>query len=671
MGKKNKKSAEHKERVAAKQNKKAAQKEKKGKGKGKDADSDVEDADLDAILAQYAEEQAKFMKVTEVVGGPPTPRSSATVLASPSNRNELLVFGGEYFDGNLATFFNNLFVYNIDRAEWKEVTSPNSPLPRSGHAWCRGGNTGGVYLFGGEFSSPKQGTFYHYNDFWHLDPSTREWTRLDSKGKGPPARSGHRMTYYKNYIILFGGFQDTSQQTKYLQDLWIYDCSKYTWFNPTLSTASQKPDPRSSFSFLPHESGAVLYGGYSRVKAATGINGKPAKGGVQRMTMKPMVHQDTWFLRVTPPGPEAPANAAPTVRWERRKKPANSPNPPRAGATMAYHKGRGIMFGGVHDVELSEEGIDSEFFDTMFAWNTDRNRFFPLTLRRPRAPGKKQLANQMKSKDRSKADEEELLQNLKALEAKKGIRSEEDDELQPEALKKDEEPEPEKPAIVRFEMPHQRFNAQLAVQDDTLYIFGGTFEKGDREFTFNDMYSIDLVKLDGVKEIFYNEPSNWHLLNEADSDEEMDDDEEEDLEDEEEEEDAMSLDTGSPAPTEVTVPSVTQEMENLEVEEQEGEPSVQDSRPLPRPFESLRDYFSRTGEDWQRILLDTLKEKGIATEKNIKELRKDAFNMAEEKWWDSREEVMALEDEQEEAGIGEVVSIADRGDNVGGAGRRR
>ena len=49
----------------------------------------------------------------------------------------------------------------------------------------------------GEFSSPKQGTFHHYNDFWHLDPSTREWNRLESKGKSPPARSGHRMTYYK------------------------------------------------------------------------------------------------------------------------------------------------------------------------------------------------------------------------------------------------------------------------------------------------------------------------------------------------------------------------------------------------------------------------------------------------------------------------------------------
>ncbi|KAJ5225832.1 hypothetical protein N7468_007057 [Penicillium chermesinum] len=673
MGKKDKKSAEHKARVAAKQSKKSAQKEKKSKAKGKDADSDAEDADLDSILAQYAEEQAKFLKVTEIPSGPPAPRSSATLLASPSNRNELLLFGGEYFDGTHATFYNNLYVYLIDRGEWREVTSPNSPLPRSGHAWCRGGNSGGVYLFGGEFSSPKQGTFYHYNDFWHLDPATREWTRLETKGKGPPARSGHRMTYWKNYILVFGGFQDTSQQTKYLQDLWVYDCSQYTWFNPTLSIASQKPDPRSSFSFLPHDSGAVIYGGYSRVKANVNTGGKQAKAGAQKMTMKPMVHQDTWFLRISPPAADAPANIGPTIRWERRKKPANTPNPPRAGTTMAYHKGRGIMFGGVHDVELTEEGIDSEFFDSMFAWTMDRNRFFPLSLRRPRAPGKKQQANQAaKSKDRAKADEEELLNNLKALEAKGGIRGDDDDdEFMKLSTPKDDEPiEPSKPAVVRFEMPHRRFNAQLAVQDDTLFIYGGTFEKGDREFTFDDMYSIDLVKLDGVKEIFYREPENWNLMDEAeDSDEDMDDeDEDEEMEDEDGE--AMSIDTGSPAPTEVTVPSVTQEMQQLEVEEETGAP-VDDGRPQPRPFESLREFFTRTSEQWQNTLLEALRMKGQAEGKTVKELRKAAFDMAEEKWWDSREEIMALEDEQEAAGIGEVVSMADRTENVGGAGRRR
>lgn len=92
----------------------------------------------------------------------------------------------------------------------------------------------------GEFSSPKQGQFFHYNDFWHLDPATREWTRLESKGKGPPARSGHRMTYFKNYVLLFGGFQDTSQQTRYLQDLWFV-LSRFLQSNQSSSFASLLP----------------------------------------------------------------------------------------------------------------------------------------------------------------------------------------------------------------------------------------------------------------------------------------------------------------------------------------------------------------------------------------------------------------------------------------------
>lgn len=392
------------------------------------------------------------------------------------------------------------------------------------------------------------------------------------------------------------------------------------------------------------------------------------------MTLRPMVHQDTWFLRLTPPASDAPTTAGPAVRWERRKKPANTPNPARAGTTMAYHKGRGIMFGGVHDVELTEEGIDSEFFDTMFAWNTDRNRFFPLTLRRPRAPGKKQQANQAtKSRgDRSKADEEELLRNLKALEAKGGIRDDdEDDEIMQSSAPQEEPVEPAKPAVVRFEMPHRRFNAQLAVQDDMLFIYGGTFEKGDKEFTFDDMYSLDLVKMDGVKEVFYREPANWNLMDEdEDSDEDMDDDEDDEEMDDEEAE-AMSVDPSSPAPTDVTVPSVTQDMEQLEVEEQESEAQPDDSRPQPRPFESLREFFSRTSEEWQKILIDMLRMKGQDENKSVKELRKAAFDVAEEKWWDSREEITALEDEQEAAGIGEVVSMADRAENVGGAGRRR
>ena len=71
----------------------------------------------------------------------------------------------------------------------------------------------------------------------------------------------------------------------------------------------------------------------------------------------------------------------------------------------------------------------------------------------------------------------------------------------------------------------------------------------------------------------------------------------------------------------------------------------------------------------------SIKAKGQAPESmSIKELKSKAFELSEEKWWDCREEITALEEEQEAAGIGEVVSLADRGQGsgtAGGAGRRR
>ena len=577
------------------------------------------------------------------------------------------MFGGEYYNGSLATFFNDLFIYNTDRGEWRKVTSPNSPLPRSGHAWCRGGNTGGIFLFGGEFSSPKQGTFYHYNDFWRLEPSTKEWTRIESKGKTPPARSGHRLVYHKNYIVLFGGFQDTSSQTRYLQDLWIYDCHNFVWHNPILPPATQKPDPRSSFSFHPHEAGALLYGGYSRVKTHAGA-GRQTKSAslASKLIFKPTVYQDMWFLRITQPSPEGPSSSPPSVRWERRKKPANAPNPPRAGATQAFHKGRGIMFGGVHDVEESEEGIESEFFDQLYALNLERNRFFPLTLRRARtAPGKQ--ADRTIKRQRGRADEADLLRNLAALESKGVVAELRAINADPELHVEETPTKPPKPFLKT--MPHPRFNAQLAVQDDVLYIFGGTYEYGDREYTFDEMYAIDLIKLDGVQEIYRKELENWQV-DDVESGTESGEDEDFSDDDTDDGNSGVALSTS----TNLTVPTDSSEVveDPLEaVEEEELAPTVTDDRPHPRPFENLRDFFARTSNAWQEILLEDLQSQASSNNQSLKELRKIAFDIAEIKWWDCREEITAEEERQEEAGIGEVVSIADRSMEAGISGRRR
>lgn len=455
--------------------------------------------------------------------------------------------------------------------------------------------------------------------------------------------------------------------TKYLQDLWVYDCQNYVWHNLALP---QKPDARSSFSFLPHDAGAVLFGGYSRVKANT-IVGNHTKGGRQssKSVLKPIIHQDTWVLRIEQPAADALSSAAPTVRWERRKKPVNSPNPPRAGVTQAYHKGRGIMFGGVHDVEESEEGIDSEFFDQLFAFNIERNRFFPLMLRRTKLAPRKHMGDRAAKRGRGKADEAELLRNLTALETKGIIADLDTMDIEPML-----EDAPLRVAkLVLSTMPHSRFNAQLAVQGDVLYIFGGTYERGDREYTFDEMHAIDLGRLDGVEEIYRRELEDWQV-DDSESESESDEDEEIDSMDEDIEGESPSGVALPPAEVRTKsteIPFSEEQTDEDEAEDEQSEYTVADTRPHPRPFESLREFFSRTSNSWQELVLEKLQSKGDGINSSVKELRKVAFDLAETKWWDSREEIIAEEERQEEAGIGEVVSMADRANTFGGPNRRR
>ena len=454
--------------------------------------------------------------------------------------------------------------------------------------------------------------------------------------------------------------------TKYLQDLWIYDCQNFVWHNPVLS---QKPDARSSFSFLPHDAGAVLFGGYSRVKA-NNIVGKQTKGGSQssKSVLRPTMHQDTWILRIEQPATDATSSAVPSMRWERRKKPVNSPNPPRAGVTQAYHKGRGIMFGGVHDIEQSEEGIDSEFFDQLFAFNIERNRFFPLILRRPKTTPKKQIEDRGARRGRGKADEAELRRNLAALETKGSIADSQ--VMDAERLLEAEELPAKAAKLVLSTMPHPRFNAQLAVQGDVLYIFGGTYERGDREYTFDEMHAIDLGKLDGVQEIYRRELENWQL-DDSESESESDEDGEDDTTDEDTEGD-VPMGVALP-PVEIPPQAIEPPLAEGQTDETENEQpdiSVADLRPLPRPFESLREFFSRTSDSWQELVVEQLQSRGDEMNNSIKELRKLAFDLSEIKWWDSREEITAEEEKQEEAGIGEIISVTDRA-NTGGPNRRR
>jgi hypothetical protein len=347
------------------------------------------------------------------------------------------------------------------------------------------------------------------------------------------------------------------------------------------------------------------------------------------------------------------------------------------------------MFGGVHDVEESEEGIDSEFFNTLFTWNIERNRYFPLSLRKPRVNQRKPQGDARGGRrGRGQANEDELLRNLAALETGKPLADADDMDIEKPKEDADQKDLPAKEVLMEF--PHPRFNAQLTVQDDVLYVYGGTFEKGDREFTFDEMYAIDLGKLDGVKQIFHREPENWLGSDDEESDDEDGSEDDEDDSEEEDEEGDVNMTDEKPLHTESIRKSKRKDKAALtgdEASETSSMPNLtfddtpdntkeateaDDNLPHPRPFESRRDFFQRTGNEWQEVLMTSLRWNGFQPEMlSVKEIKTRAFEISEEKWWDCREEITALEDEQEAAGIGEVVTLADRGEASGGAGRRR
>jgi hypothetical protein len=59
-------------------------------------------------------------------------RANASFTEHPL-KDELLLFGGEFFDGRTTMLFNELFIYDIKKQHWKRVQTPQPPPPRSSH----------------------------------------------------------------------------------------------------------------------------------------------------------------------------------------------------------------------------------------------------------------------------------------------------------------------------------------------------------------------------------------------------------------------------------------------------------------------------------------------------------------------------------------------------------
>ncbi|KAH9776623.1 DUF4110 domain-containing protein [Citrus sinensis] len=399
MGKKNKKAGKGKEKT---ERKTAKAEEKRARRETKKISPED---DIDAILLSIQKEEAKKKEVHVEDNVPaPSPRSNCSLNINPLKETELILYGGEFYNGNKTYVYGDLYRYDVEKQEWKVISSPNSPPPRSAHQAVSWKNY--LYIFGGEFTSPNQERFHHYKDFWMLDLKTNQWEQLNLKGC-PSPRSGHRMVLYKHKIIVFGGFYDTLREAVslaigdtlvYYNDLYVFDLDQFKWQEIKPRFGSMWPSPRSGFQFFVYQDEVFLYGGYSK-EVSTDKN----------QSEKGSIHSDLWSLDPR------------TWEWSKVKK-IGMPPGPRAGFSMCVHKKRALLFGGVVDMEMKGDVIMSLFLNELYGFQLDNHRWYPLELRK-----EKSTKDKLKKSSEQKTNSSALQEKLNPIEAEEFDANEKDE----------------------------------------------------------------------------------------------------------------------------------------------------------------------------------------------------------------------------------------------------
>ncbi|XP_033328312.2 kelch domain-containing protein 4 [Megalopta genalis] len=257
MGKKdkNKKKVSGSVKTALKTEKKLSSKQKKELvALGED--------DIENVIAEIEKEEARRQRVVEKPVEPPSRRVNFSLTAHPF-KDELIMHGGEFHDGRTTFVYGDMFTYNINKNEWTVIRAPGAPPPRCGHQMVAiPTNRGELWVFGGEFSSPSESQFYHYKDLWVYRIEDKKWEKIQAVG-GPSARSGHRMVHVKRQLIVFGGFHDNLRDYKYFNDVYSFHLETYTW--QKIELTGNPPLPRSGCIVLPTpENKLLVYGGYSK-----------------------------------------------------------------------------------------------------------------------------------------------------------------------------------------------------------------------------------------------------------------------------------------------------------------------------------------------------------------------------------------------------------------------
>jgi N-acetylneuraminic acid mutarotase len=126
------------------------------------------------------------------------------------------------FGGNIAGFKSNkILVFDTVSSKWTSLTHENAPCPRSCHSAALYNSK--IYIFGGKDQDTNK-----LNDIWAYDIKTDIWNEVIVKTDSPLSRSGHSGSIFKNYMVVFGGIHELTQE---LNDIQAFDFNTSQWFS--------------------------------------------------------------------------------------------------------------------------------------------------------------------------------------------------------------------------------------------------------------------------------------------------------------------------------------------------------------------------------------------------------------------------------------------------------
>ncbi|KAJ8612527.1 hypothetical protein CTAYLR_003739 [Chrysophaeum taylorii] len=397
-----------------------------------------------------------------------------------------------------------------------------------------------------------------------------EWTRVQAPG-GPCPRCSHQAVEIAGKVYVFGGEYATLTQFRHFNDLWALDPKKFSWEQKT--PAGRRPGPRSGHRARNWRGQLLVFGGFFKSQT-----------------------ESRWFNDLWVYAPSR-------NEWseiETSTVPGAVKPPARSACGLALHGDLVFVWGGYSEIQCDnavkakgKEHVDSWMLDLSIESESESSR---SRRRWNRAA--------IKGRGPSQRAGSTAVVRGDLCYVFGGVHDDDDDDddgLRTRSIffgdvhVLDLAARRWHAVVASTPPPAARVGAALAFKDPkTILLIGGLLEtKGDRERTFDDIWTLDVGKSAWTCVI---EPSSSPREEEEEEEEEEEGDESCEEDDAEEEDD-----------------------EEEEEDEVKDEEKREDADVRLRPGEALRDFFARTRAHWLAEVSEDASEK---------ERKRAAFHLA-------------------------------------------